>query len=87
MSYESTTHKLNLTGNEISTVLYLVDDYIEGNEYRLSDPDFKSYVDRIYAELQSVTDNYYAQLEEENDTLVVENSGKPYTFPLTKRTH
>ena len=64
MSYESTTHKLNLTGNEISTVLYLVDDYIEGNEYRLSDPDFKSYVDRIYAELQSVTDNYYAQLED-----------------------
>ena len=61
MTYESTTHKLNLTGNEISTVLYLVDDYIEGNEYRLSDPDFKSYVDRIYAELQSVTDNYYAQ--------------------------
>ena len=63
MSYESTTHKLNLTGNEISTVLYLVDDFIEGNEYRLSDPDFKSYVDRIYAELQSVTDNYYAQHE------------------------
>ena len=87
MSYESTTHKLNLTGNEISTVLYLVDDFIEGNEYRLSDPDFKSYVDRIYAELQSVTDNYYPQLEEENDTLVVENSGKPYTFPLTNGGH
>ena len=66
MTYESTTHKLNLTGNEISTVLYLVDDYIEGNEYRLSDPDFKSYVDRIYAELESVTDNYYAQFEEVN---------------------
>jgi hypothetical protein len=64
MTYENTTHKLNLTGNEISTVLYLVDDYIEGNEYRLSDPDFKSYVDRIYAELQSVTDNYYAQQEQ-----------------------
>ena len=66
MTYENTTHKLNLTGNEISTVLYLVDDYIESNEYRLSDPDFKSYVDRIYAELQSVTDNYFAQLEEAN---------------------
>ena len=62
--YKSTTHKCNLTGAELSTILYILDDYIESNEYRLDDPDFKRNVDRLYAEFQSVTDNYYAQLEE-----------------------
>ena len=91
MSYESTTHKLNLTGGQISTVLYCLEGYIAGLDDVVTqdenDKQLISDVDNIFAELQSVTDNYYAQLEEENDTLVVENSGKPYTFPLTKRTH
>ena len=38
--YKCTTHKCNLTGAELSTILYLLDDYIEGNEYKLDDPDF-----------------------------------------------
>ena len=87
MSYESTTHKLNLTGAEISTILYYLDEVSSKWVGKHDEDSLRGNVDRIYAELQSVTDNYYAQLEEENDTLVVENSGKPYTFPLTKRTH
>ena len=64
MSYESTTHKVNLTGGEISTILYYLDQVAEdcGDAY-IPSPD----VERIYAELQSVTDNYYAQLEEINE--------------------
>ena len=62
--YKSTTLKCNLTGAELSTVLYILDDYIASNEYKLDDPDFKQNVDRLYAEFQSITDNYYAQLEE-----------------------
>ena len=62
--YLNTTHKCNLTGAELSTILYILDDYIESNEYKLDDPDFKQNVDRLYAEFQSITDNYYAQLEE-----------------------
>ena len=63
--YKSTTHKCNLTGAELSTILYILDDYIESNEYRLDDPDFKQNVDRLYAEFQSVTDNFFAQHEED----------------------
>ena len=62
--YKCTTHRCNLTGAELSTILYLLDDYIEGNEYKLDDPDFKGNVDRLYAEFQSITDNYFAQHEE-----------------------
>ena len=54
-TYESTTHKLNLTGGEISTILY-----------HLEECDSTPELERIFVELQSVTDNYYAQLEEAN---------------------
>ena len=59
-AYETTTHKVNLTGGEISTILYYLDQVAEdcGDAY-IPSPD----VERIYAELQSVTDNYYAQHE------------------------
>ena len=63
--YKSTTHKCNLTGAELSTILYILDDYIASNEYRLDDPDFKQNVDRLYAEFQSITDNFFAQHEED----------------------
>ena len=54
-TYESTTHKLNLTGGEISTILY-----------HLEECDSTPEIERIFVGLQSVTDNYYAQLEEAN---------------------
>ena len=62
--YQNTTHKVNLTGGEISTILY----YLDGALSNIGDDKFDSdTVERIYAELQSVTDNYYAQLEEQNN--------------------
>ena len=61
MSYEHTTHKVNLTGSEISTILYYLDQVADDiGEAYIPSPD----VERIYAELQSVTDNYFAYQEE-----------------------
>ena len=54
--YKNTTHKVNLTGGEISTILYHLEECNSTPE-----------LERIFAELQSVTDNYYAQLEEQNN--------------------
>ncbi len=66
MSYENTTHKLNLTGGQISTILYILEGHIQGSdEYHFND-DYNRDMDMIFAELQSVTDNYYAQQEEGN---------------------
>ena len=64
MSYENTTHKLNLTGAEISTILYYLDEVSSGWVGKHDENSKRGNVDRIYAELESVTDNYYAQLEE-----------------------
>ena len=59
MSYENTTHRVNLTGGEISIILFYLQQVCENNM-----TDDESEIDRIFEELQSVTDNYYAQLEE-----------------------
>ena len=74
--YLNTTHKCNLTGAELSTILYCLEGYVAGlddveydeiaNTDEQQDQKLINTVDRITAELQSVTDNYYAQLEEEN---------------------
>ena len=53
--YINSTHKVNLTGGEISTILYHLEECNSTPE-----------LERIFVELQSVTDNYYAQLEEDN---------------------
>ena len=63
MSYENTTHKVNLTGGEISTILY----HLDGAFNNISEDIHPPEIQRIYAELQSVTDNYYAQLESQSD--------------------
>ena len=74
--YLNTTHKCNLTGAELSTILYCLEGYVAGlddveydeiaNTDEQQDQKLINTVDRITAELQSVTDIYYAQLEEEN---------------------
>ena len=63
MSYENTTHKLNLTGAQISTVLYCLEGYVQGND----DTELCEEVDNIFTELESVTDNYYTQMEENSN--------------------
>ena len=65
MTYETTTHRLNLTGGQISTILYIIEGYI-CNSDDTNDEQFNEDVDMIFAELQSVTDNYFAQKEEFN---------------------
>ena len=63
--YLNTTHKCNLTGSELSTLLYILDDWIEEHKEYNSDKRFTDDINRIYTELQSVTDNYFAQYEED----------------------
>ena len=57
--YLNTTHKVNLTGGEISTILYHLDCAFSNISEDIHPPE----IQRIYAELQSVTDNYYEQYE------------------------
>ena len=56
----NSTHKVNLTGGELSTILYIMEGYLQGSDDN-EDDTFTKDCDRIFVELQSVTDNWYEQ--------------------------
>ena len=57
-------HKVTLTEGQISTILYIVEGYIQGGDDYLDDANFKSDVDNIFKELEGVVDTYYNKNED-----------------------
>ena len=57
----NSTHKVNLTGGELSTILYILEGYINPSDDYSYDPDFRKDIDRIFVELESVTDTWYEE--------------------------
>ena len=54
-------HRVTLTEGQISTILYVMEGYIQGSdEYHFND-DFTRDVDKIFDELQGVVDTYYEE--------------------------
>ena len=52
-------HRVTLTEGQISTILYVLEGYIQGSdEYHFND-DFTRDMDKIFEELQGVVDTYY----------------------------
>ena len=74
MTFEESVHNVSLTGNEISTILYILEGYnpLDSNGY---DPECREDIDKIFEKLEKVTDNYYAQLEEINELKSALNDG------------
>ena len=63
------THSVTLTEGQISTILYVLEGYIQGSdEYHFND-DFTRDVDKIFEELEGVTDQTF---------LDVNNTGGKY---------
>ena len=52
-------HKVTLTEGQISTILYVLEGYINPSDDYSYDPDFRGDVDKIFEELEGVVDNYY----------------------------
>ena len=57
-------HKLTLKEGQISTILYVLEGYIQGSDDYHFDDNFKSDVDNIFERLEGVVDKYYAQQSE-----------------------
>ena len=58
-------HKVTLTEGQISTILYIVEGYINPSDDYSYDPDFREDVDKIFEELEGVVDNFYDNTSEE----------------------
>ena len=59
MTFEDSMHKVTLSGNQISTILYIMEGYINPSDDYSYDPDFREDVDNIFKELEGVVDTYY----------------------------
>ena len=56
-------HRVTLTEGQISTILYVLEGYIQGSdEYHFND-DFTRDVDKIFEELEGVVDKYHDKIE------------------------
>ena len=52
-------HRVTLTEGQISTILYVLEGYIQGSDDYHFDDDFKEDVDNIFERLETVLDNFY----------------------------
>ena len=75
MTFEQSVHNVSLTGNEISTILYIMEGWIQGNDEYNEGSNLSLDVDNIFEALEQVTDNYHTQLEEINELKSALNDG------------
>ena len=57
-------HNVTLTEGQISTILYIMEGYIDPSDDYAYDPDFREDVDNIFKELEGVVDTYYGKNED-----------------------
>ena len=57
-------HKVTLTEGQISTILYVLEGYINPSDDYSYDPDFREDVDNIFKELEGVVDKFYTKIED-----------------------
>ena len=54
-------HNVTLKEGQISTILYVLEGYIQGSDDYAYDPEFREDVDNIFIELEGVVDKFYNQ--------------------------
>ena len=53
-------HNVTLTEGQISTILYVLEGYIQGSDDYTDDTEFAKDVDSIFERLEGVVDNFYS---------------------------
>ena len=61
-------HKVTLTEGQMSTILYILEGYINPSDDYAYDPEFREDVDSIFIELEGVVDRFYSRPNLGEDT-------------------
>ena len=69
MTFEDSIHKVTLSGSEISSILYIMEGYINPSDDYSYDPDFRKDVDKILEKLEEVADNWKGEFAEPKVTI------------------
>ena len=73
MTFEDSMHRVTLSGNEISSILYIMEGYINPSDDYSYDPEFREDVDKILEKLEEVADNWKGQFAEPKVTITPSN--------------
>ena len=68
-------HNVTLTEGQISTILYIMEGYLQGSDDN-EDTEFTKDCDNIFKELEGVVDSYYKELKEINELKAALNEGR-----------
>ena len=64
MTYEESIHKVLLSGDEISSILYALEGWIQANDEYYEGGDLALDIDNVFEALQEVADNWKGQFAE-----------------------
>ena len=64
MTYEESIHKVLLSGNEISSILYALEGWIQANDEYNEGGDLSLDIDNVFEALQEVADNWQGEFAE-----------------------
>ena len=83
-------HNVTLTEGQISTILYIVEGYLQGSDDGY-DPEFREDIDNIFEELEGVVDTYYKtqsdDYAEKVDSLIDSMQDSRNGVPVKEVTH
>ena len=66
-------HKVTLTEGQISTILYVLEGYINPSDDYSYDPDFREDVDKIFESLEGTIDRFYQRPDLGTDSTTYED--------------
>ena len=64
MTYEESIHKVLLSGNEISSILYALEGWIQANDEYNEGGDLSLDIDNVFEALQEVSDSWQGEFAE-----------------------
>ena len=73
MTYEESIHKVLLSGNEISSILYALEGWIQANDEYNEGGDLSLDIDNVFEALQEVADSWEGEFAEPKVTTTQDN--------------
>jgi len=64
MTFEDSIHKVTLSGNEISSILYALEGWIQANDEYYEGGDLSLDIDNVFEALQEVADSWEGEFAE-----------------------
>ena len=73
MTFEDSIHKVTLSGNEISSILYALEGWIQANDEYNEGGDLSLDIDNVFTALEEVADSWEGEFAEPKVTQFDEN--------------